>query len=52
MADFVGPFGERTNALLDDRAELDRILTSGAEKAKAIASQTLAQVYDRLGFVL
>lgn len=52
VADFVGPFGERTNALLDDRAELDRILRSGADKAKAVATQTLAQVYDRLGFVL
>lgn len=52
VADFVGPFGERTNALLDDRAELDRILQSGADKAKAVATQTLAQVYDRLGFVL
>ena len=52
VADFVGPFGERTTALLDDRAELDRLLTSGADKAKAVAAQTLAQVYDRLGFVL
>lgn len=52
VADFVGPFGERTNALLDDRAELDHILRSGADRAKAVATQTLAQVYDRLGFVL
>lgn len=52
VAEFVGPFGERTNELLDDRAELDRILTSGADKAKAVATQTLAQVYDRLGFVI
>ena len=52
VADFVGPFGERTNALLDDRAELDRILRSGADTARAVASQTLAQVYDHLGFVL
>lgn len=52
VADFVGPFGERTNALLDDRSELDRILRSGADRAKAVATQTLAQVYDRLGFVL
>ncbi|MGZ8726237.1 MAG: tryptophan--tRNA ligase, partial [Aeromicrobium sp.] len=52
VADFVGPFGERTNELLADRAELDRILKSGADKAKAVATQTLALVYDRLGFVL
>ena len=52
VADFVGPFGERTNELLDDRAELDRILKSGADKAQAVATQTLALVYDRVGFVL
>jgi tryptophanyl-tRNA synthetase len=52
VADFVGPFGARTHELLDDRAELDRILRDGAGKAKAVASQTLALVFDRLGFVI
>jgi tryptophanyl-tRNA synthetase len=51
VADFVGPFGERTRALLDDRAELDRILKSGSERARAVASETLDVVYDRSGFV-
>ncbi len=51
VADFVGPFGERTRELLDDRAELDRILKVGADKARAVATETLELVYDRSGFV-
>jgi len=37
--------------LLDDRAELDRILAEGAAKAQSVAGETLARVYDRAGFV-
>lgn len=51
VADFVGPFGQRTNELLDDRGELDRILASGADKARTVAAETLDRVFDRLGFV-
>lgn len=51
VADFVGPFGERTRELLDDRGELDRILKAGADQARAVASETLDLVYDRSGFV-
>ena len=51
VAAFVGDFGERTRALLADRAELDRNLASGAERARAVAQQTLAAVYERSGFV-
>ena len=51
VAEFVGDFGARTRELLDDRAELDRILAVGAEQARAVASTTLAAVYDRSGFV-
>ena len=51
VADFVEPFGARTRELLDDRAELDRILAQGAERAREVASVTLDLVYDRSGFV-
>ena len=51
VADFVEGFGARTRELLGDRAELDRILAAGAEQARAVASTTLAAVYDRSGFV-
>jgi tryptophanyl-tRNA synthetase len=51
VVDFVTPFRERTHAFLDDVAGLDAILATGAEKARAVAAETLSQVYDRVGFV-
>ncbi len=51
VAEFVDGFGSRTRELLEDRAELDRVLAAGAEQARAVASTTLAAVYDRSGFV-
>ncbi|MEP6666161.1 MAG: tryptophan--tRNA ligase [Nocardioidaceae bacterium] len=51
VEDFVTPFRTRTLELLDDRAELDAILRAGADRARAVASKTLTQVYDRMGFV-
>ena len=51
VADFVEPFGARTRELLSDRAELDRILAKGADRAREVASATLDLVYDRSGFV-
>jgi tryptophanyl-tRNA synthetase len=45
------PYRDRTLALLDDRAELDRILADGAERAREVAGATLARVYDRVGFL-
>ena len=51
VADFVDAFGSRTRELLDDKAELDRVLAGGAAKAREVAAQTLATVYDRSGFV-
>ena len=45
------PFRDRTNELLDDRAELDGVLRRGAERAREVASRTLADVYDRVGLV-
>lgn len=51
VADFVDAFGSRTRELLDDKAELDRVLAVGAAKAREVAAQTLATVYDRSGFV-
>jgi tryptophanyl-tRNA synthetase len=45
------PIRARTLELLDDTAELDRILARGAAKAAAIAEPTLAAVYERVGFL-
>jgi tryptophanyl-tRNA synthetase len=51
VADFVGPVQERTRAYLDDPAQLDKLLGIGAEKARSVASVTLRNVYDRVGFL-
>ncbi|MFD3699972.1 tryptophan--tRNA ligase [Streptomyces sp. NPDC058646] len=51
MVDFVTPFKQRTQEYLDDPETLDSILAKGAEKARAVAAETLAQTYDRLGFL-
>jgi tryptophanyl-tRNA synthetase len=51
MVDFVTPFRERTQQYLDDPETLDSILAKGAEKARAVAAETLAQVYGKVGFL-
>jgi tryptophanyl-tRNA synthetase len=51
MVDFLTPLRNRTNELLADPAELDRLLARGADRARAIASVTLANVYDKMGFL-
>lgn len=52
VGDLVADFGKRTRELLDDRAELDRILTVGAQRAREVATPTLELVYQRSGFVV
>ncbi|MFD8808942.1 tryptophan--tRNA ligase [Streptomyces sp. NPDC059597] len=51
MVEFVTPFRERTQQYLDDTETLDAVLAKGAEKARVIAAETLAQAYDRVGFL-
>lgn len=51
MVDFVTPFRTRTNEYLDDPETLDAVLAKGAEKARAVAAETLAQAYDKIGFL-
>ena len=46
-----GPIRERALELLDDPAELDRILARNADRAAEIADATLAKAYDRMGFL-
>ena len=45
------PIRERTLELLDDPAELDRLLAVNASRAESIADATLARVYDAVGFL-
>ncbi|MGW4275641.1 tryptophan--tRNA ligase [Streptomyces similanensis] len=51
MVEFVTPFREQTQQYLDDPETLDSILAKGAEKARAVAAETLAQVYGKVGFL-
>jgi tryptophanyl-tRNA synthetase len=51
VVEFVTPIQERTREHLDDPAQLDKLLAIGAEKARAVSTQTLATVYDRIGFL-
>ncbi|MFJ3984561.1 tryptophan--tRNA ligase [Streptomyces fungicidicus] len=51
MVEFVTPFKERTQQYLDDPETLDSVLAKGAEKARAVAAETLARAYDRVGFL-
>ena len=45
------PVRARALELLDDPAELDRILSANAERADALARPMIANVYDKLGFL-
>ncbi|MFT3714645.1 MAG: tryptophan--tRNA ligase [Gordonia sp. (in: high G+C Gram-positive bacteria)] len=51
LTDFVTPLRGKVDEYLDDRAELNRILADGAEKARDVAGTTLADVYDKVGFL-
>ncbi|PWI43778.1 tryptophan--tRNA ligase [Streptomyces sp. ICBB 8177] len=51
FTEWVTPFRQRTQEYLDDPESLDSVLAKGAEKARAVAAETLATVYDRVGFV-
>jgi tryptophanyl-tRNA synthetase len=51
VADFVAPVRARTQELLEDRAELERVLAAGAARAREVAAGTVATVYDRVGFL-
>ncbi len=51
LEEFCRPLRDKFQTYMDDRAELERVLSRGAERAREIASATIAQVYDRVGFV-
>ncbi len=51
LAEFITPIQQRTQEYLDSPDELDKILFAGAEKARSVASATLADAYQRIGFL-
>jgi tryptophanyl-tRNA synthetase len=50
VVELLGPVRERYAELRPDEAALEATLAAGAEKARAIAAGTLADVRDRMGF--
>jgi tryptophanyl-tRNA synthetase len=48
---WVTPFRSRTLELAEDAQRLDDLLRVGADKARAVADATLADVHDKLGLV-
>jgi tryptophanyl-tRNA synthetase len=47
----LAPIRDRANELMSDTTELDRLLASGAEKARTVAEATLRDVYEKVGFI-
>ncbi len=47
----LSPISTRMSELMDDPAEIDRILVKGSERARAIAEPILQKTYDIVGFV-
>jgi tryptophanyl-tRNA synthetase len=45
------PVRERTEKMLADEAQLDRLLAQGAARARQVAGPTMAAVRDRIGFL-
>ena len=46
----LGPVSAEMRRLVNDPAEIDRVLAAGAEKARAIAAPVLAETKKRVGF--
>jgi tryptophanyl-tRNA synthetase len=46
-----GPIRERTEQVLADEAQLDKVLAHGAAHARKVASETMTIVRDRVGFL-
>jgi tryptophanyl-tRNA synthetase len=46
----MGPIGERMRRLMDDPAEIDRILADGAERARIVADPVVEETKRLVGF--
>jgi tryptophanyl-tRNA synthetase len=51
VTSYFAPVREKTQELLADEKALLELLAVGSEKARAVASQTLAKTYSALGLV-
>ncbi|AKF26721.1 tryptophanyl-tRNA synthetase [[Brevibacterium] flavum] len=48
---FTTPLKAKYDEYMNDRGELERVLAIGAERATEVANETLADVYDKIGFL-
>ena len=48
---FVDPFQAKVDSFISDTSELEKMMRTSAVRAREIASKTLADVHDKLGFV-
>ena len=51
VVEYLRPIQQRHHELVADKAYLESVMKSGAEKASRIAGKTLAKVYRKVGFV-
>ena len=51
VVELVRPIREEAQRLLGDKAYLESIYKSGAERASYLANKTLRKVYKKVGFV-
>jgi tryptophanyl-tRNA synthetase len=51
VVDYLAPVREKTLELLDDPTHLGKILSLGAEKAQSVASETVRDVYEKIGLI-
>jgi len=51
VVEALNPIRTRTLELMDDKAELLKLLKAGSEKANQVAVKTLADVYSALGLI-
>jgi tryptophanyl-tRNA synthetase len=52
VVEYLRPIRARALELLDDEAHLIKVLHAGADKARTVASATVAETYKNLGLVL
>jgi tryptophanyl-tRNA synthetase len=50
IVELLDPIAQRYRELRSDVGELERMLTVGADKARAASAPTLELIYERLGF--
>lgn len=51
VVEILAPIQHRYHELMGDKAELSRLLRTGAEKARAVASATLERTYSNIGML-